>query len=239
MILEGLLKGKDAVTWFTALSGWLNNWVTGPAAIFGAPPLFKRLIITVILICGLAACAGSPEIQELRAYEAPILESPASFRAFLSGATTVSQDPNSFPRGHGTQASYHRDDGTVFLWYPGNRSVVVGEWKTEVDRNGQVVNCYKYGPSSYNPVTRERGGTWSCWRPLLNGRIMVVDGNPYGIRHGPVPAVIPDRNNYFAEHLMRFVGRNPVDLSFRWRVPYAERLERQIAQETGTPFPRP
>src|SRR4029453_11353963 len=34
----------------------------------------------------------------------------------------------SFSPGHGTQVSYMRADGTVFLWYPGNRVVVRGRW---------------------------------------------------------------------------------------------------------------
>lgn len=58
---------------------------------------------------------------------------------------------------HGTQVEYLAADGRTFLWYPGNRTILAGQWK----RQGDNV-CFAYGGNTYNPSTGHRGGGFEC-----------------------------------------------------------------------------
>ena len=62
-------------------------------------------------------------------------------------------------------------DGKAYLWYPGNQRIVVGEWKTQADPRGQSYTqlCYRYGPNTYNPVTRSRGECVATRGPCDHG----------------------------------------------------------------------
>jgi hypothetical protein len=71
------------------------------------------------------------------------------------GKTVLFYDPS-----HGNQLEYYDPNGRCYLWYPGNRGVVAGEWRVE----GEYL-CFRYGTNTYNPVTREHGGDWE--RTLL------------------------------------------------------------------------
>lgn len=87
--------------------------------------------------------------------------SPAEVRQQLVGKTV-----RYFVSGHGTQIEYYRDDGRLFLWYPGNSVVVPGEWRVRDSAWGDLRIgphvCFRYGPNSYNPVTKTYGGIWEC-----------------------------------------------------------------------------
>jgi len=59
--------------------------------------------------------------------------------------------------GHGTQVEYLSAGGEAYLWYPGNKVILPGQWKA------QGANlCFKYGPNTYNPVTHVYGDKWEC-----------------------------------------------------------------------------
>src|SRR5262245_2331452 len=100
----------------------------------------------------------------------------------------------SFSDGHGTQVAYMNSTGGVFLWYPGNGAVVPGRWKIE---EATIKNltfpalCFQYGADTYNPVTKERGGRWSCLPADVWARTTVdsADGDVFGLerRGGAVP----------------------------------------------------
>ncbi|WP_143145772.1 hypothetical protein [Devosia enhydra] len=80
----------------------------------------------------------------------------SSFPA-LAQSSLVNKTQLFFGPGHGTQVEYLAKGGTSYLWYPGNRVILRGDWKTEGNRI-----CFRYGANTYNPVTGQRGATWSC-----------------------------------------------------------------------------
>jgi len=85
---------------------------------------------------------------------------------------------------HGNQIEYYDPSGRAFLWYPGNRVIVPGEWRVD----GQDI-CFRYGMNTYNAVTGERGGTWSR-SPLRQWTSDVVDsatGDAFGLATGEIP----------------------------------------------------
>ncbi len=105
-------------------------------------------------------------------------------RALFSGITALSYDFGGFAGsgGHGTQIEYLAPDGSTYLWYPGNRNIVVGGW--DVRRSGNKTQmCFRYGPNTYNPVTEESGGKWECI-VLSNYMIFQIDrqkGDMFGL----------------------------------------------------------
>jgi len=119
---------------------------------------------------------------------------------------------------HGTQVEYHTADGRAFLWYPGNAIIVAGEWRVEEMPNapklwemppgsGNIVErtlfwpCYRYGPNTYNPVTRQHGDKWQCVG-LLTGIGEARDGDLFRLaRGGPVPFVLMKRRYTYDELL--------------------------------------
>ena len=79
------------------------------------------------------------------------LATPA-LAASLANTTIMTWDP-----GHGTQVEYYDGAGHSWLWYPGNRVVLPGQYKLQGDDI-----CFAYGGNTYNPVTGQRGGGWEC-----------------------------------------------------------------------------
>lgn len=82
----------------------------------------------------------------------------------------------SFSTQHGVQIEYLSPKGGAYLWYPGNTSVVSGEWEVVLNKI-----CYRYGPQTYNPVTRQAGGRWECqFAVALDSRdIAELTGDPF------------------------------------------------------------
>ena len=87
---------------------------------------------------------------------------PAAFAQQLGDYTHLSVSPD-----HGTQVEYLSSNGKTFLWYPGNRTILAGQWK----RDGDNV-CFAYVGNTYNPSTGHRGGGFECmsfdlyWRTI-------------------------------------------------------------------------
>lgn len=108
-----------------------------------------------------------------------------------------------YESGHGTQIEYHSDSGFAYLWYPGNRQVVRGQWKLDFDpskRGGISIRlCYRYGANTYNPVTKKQGGSWRC-RPRdlpkpTGYERELVSGDVFGLANGGMlPCILnPER----------------------------------------------
>ena len=133
------------------------------------------------IVCALPSCVPQTEGDS---GQSTVDVRGVELRSLLSDATAVHYDT-----GHGTQVEYMSADGLAYLWYPGNRSIVPGEWHVRIgprplgpgpeSRNAigpyavfeqdptQPVEstlyiCFRYGPDTYNPVTRMRGGNWEC-----------------------------------------------------------------------------
>jgi len=82
----------------------------------------------------------------------------AAASSVLAGAKTYSgRTIIYYDQSHGTQVEYYSPKGRAYLWYPGNRRAVPGLWQVQ----GENI-CFQYGPNTYNPVTRTRGGKWEC-----------------------------------------------------------------------------
>lgn len=156
-----------------------------------------------------AGCAG-PEVKIGAADQAAVIDATT---ARLANKTSVSNS-----RQHGPQASYASPDGRVFLWYPGNDTILEGEWKiraspdflrtrnpdgtsniTRRDRlqRGKTYGpaaeiCYRYGENTFNPATKKKGGVWECVLASLHlsKPKKFADGDTLALaRGGPVPYV--------------------------------------------------
>lgn len=95
-----------------------------------------------------------------------------------------------FDRAHGFQLEYFGADGLSWLWYPGNQTVVPGQWRTD---GGSI--CFKYPTASFNPVTQVEGGAWECalldhTRPRV---VALRDGDPYGLERAEAAPYPLDR----------------------------------------------
>lgn len=123
-------------------------------------------------------------------------------RSYYGGHTFLSYDP-----GHGAQIEYLDPNGASFLWYPGNRSVLVGAWKLDGFYGGRPGICFRYGANTYNPVTQARGGDWDCvvgsFHTLFVEERLV--GDPFNLASGKLPYVL-GKNDHPAAVAARKAG---------------------------------
>lgn len=136
-----------------------------PRALFAARPVLTQADYTTRNTLPKAASGGA---ALPRAYA-----DPEVIASFFADRTIVSHSPQ-----HGTQVEYIAPNGTTFLWYPGNDTILRGTfnvlWENasaEIDDpqegryRGQInLNyvCFRYAANSYNPVTGHRGGGFEC-----------------------------------------------------------------------------
>ena len=110
----------------------------------------RAVSVGIVLLAGMAQSAG----QSLSTIE----DARAAF-----GCKTHMTYSAPGPKGHGTQIEYLDPDGTAHLWYPGNRVILPGQWRVAMSKDRQTIGiCFRYPTPSYNPVTGESGGQWSC-----------------------------------------------------------------------------
>ncbi|MEO0913327.1 MAG: hypothetical protein AAFY59_10110 [Pseudomonadota bacterium] len=152
--------------------------------------------LTAFLLLALAACGGEAERAAADRSTALARFSEDAFterglRARYAGATR-----RSFSDAHGTQVAYLSAGGRSYLWYPGNRRVVAGEWEVRAGARRFAFICFRYDPGTFNPVTRRPGGAWACQRAddfLLLER-EVQRGDLFALSSGRVPFVMPKRD---------------------------------------------
>ncbi len=145
----------------------------------------------VVVIAPLAFILAVP-IAEAMAQGMTLGEANAKF---------INQTRISFSPGHGTQVSYMRPDGSVFLWYPGNQVVLRGRWLIEGRANSAYL-CFQYGPNTNNPVTKQPGGGWSCRQADVFARTTVdrVHGDVFGLANRTaVPFMLTPERTIIAE----------------------------------------
>jgi len=118
-------------------------------------------------------------------------------RRRYSDATLVTRD-----NAHGWQAEYTSADGQAYLWYPGNRTVVQGTWRTRV-REQPIRNvglartveiCFAYAGAS-NPVTGSGPDQEECSQAglMLTGGMIKVErrpGDAFQLADGTIPYVL-------------------------------------------------
>lgn len=92
-----------------------------------------------------------------------------------------------FDKVHGAQIEYTSADGVAYLWYPGNKIILRGQWYIRDDDVGFTNGdqrfeatagriCYYYGPGTYNPATN-RGDKPECQNAGIH-EARVVDSRP-------------------------------------------------------------
>ncbi|UWQ80167.1 hypothetical protein K3725_03915 [Leisingera sp. S132] len=120
-----------------------------------------------------------------------------------AGATTLDYSVQ-----HGTQVEHMASDGRAYLWYPGNQRVVTGEWRTETDARGSGRICFRYGRSTFNPVTGQRGGSWNCVRAadFIWAEEEYTTGDPFGLSSGAIPFVMPREKKLTFKALTKPLG---------------------------------
>jgi hypothetical protein len=123
----------------------------------------------------------------------------------LSGRTAIF-----FHRSHGIQVEYFDPNGSAHLWYPGNSRGVESQWKVDPPRSerGATMMCFRYPESSYNLVTKRRGGDWEC-RPnvvFASSMVGLVAGDPFNLVSGKVPAVLPKGKKLSIRQLKGIAG---------------------------------
>ncbi len=154
------------------------------------------------LILLLTGCAGGGNGAALARIQADLgrydrsVFSQDGLGARYSGATSLD-----FTRQHGTQVEFMSSDGRAYLWYRGNADVVTGEWEVRAEPGQRMGGriCFRYGPATLNPVTRQRGGEWSCARAadFIAGEEEYTRGDPFGLAVGGIPFVMQPGKHSF------------------------------------------
>lgn len=161
-----------------------------------------------------------------------LLGAPAGLAANLSNVTNLSRSP-----GHGTQVEYMAEGGSSYLWYPGNINILKGQWKVEDGNIG-----FNYGPRSYNPVTKQRGG-WEC-QPVRTYQSDIAEhvaGDPLGLaRGGTVPFDLSGHAISLNQIIASVVNPGPPpiggDFSCEGVIKNAERSKKDMAIAAGIYF---
>lgn len=158
------------------------------------------VIGAVVFFALLSACSKAPPPSTLRHLPASIYQAD-SLKARYAGATSVS-----YSEAHGTQVEYTAKDGRAYLWYPGNKSILRGSWRIQTTPEGFGRMCFKYGRNTFNPVTNQGGGVWSC---TLASSFLSVEreyrpGDPLGLaQQAAVPFVLPSQGYVGFDRLLR------------------------------------
>jgi len=125
-----------------------------------------RLTAFAVLLGGCAHVASPPATD-------PATSGAYGGRTFLS-----------FTPAHGYQITYIGEQGTSWLWYPGNAISL----PAEVNILATSV-CFTYGGETWNPVTAQKGGKLACMpRTFFDyANVAEMDGDVFGLASGAVP----------------------------------------------------
>lgn len=158
----------------------------------------------------LASCGAQPLLEESQPKaeqkRAPLpnpSSNAASLRAQYADVTRLECTSQ-----HGTQIEYLSPNGNTYLWYPGNRRVVVGEWKTQNATGGGAELCYRYGANSYNPATGSRGEEFHCINAQLSNFLENerMHGDAFQLATGEIPFVLKPKRKYSLGQVGRKAG---------------------------------
>lgn len=143
----------------------------------------SRIFLSALL--ALSACAPTEASIPVSSPgdETKSLSPENNFAAQYGGKTVLYYEDS-----HGNQIEYYDTRGASYLWYPGNRRVVAGEWRAE----GASV-CFRPGENTYNPVTREHGRSWHCssFSDLTGDIVDSVTGDLFNLVSGEIPYNLP------------------------------------------------
>ncbi len=164
--------------------------------------IFIEQFCRVVIFVGFALGMSSAHILSASAQapkginEAFLIENSArvsKVKSYYAGNTVMS-----YNKPYGTQVEYFFPNGKTFLWYPGNRDVVRGEWKVNKGKDGFPQTCFRYQANSVNPYTKVPGGKWQCAQSIY---IMFTDkqrikGDALGLSKG-LPFKLSKRKTSF------------------------------------------
>jgi hypothetical protein len=156
--------------------------------------IIRNIIASLLLLLAFTGAAAAQNKPYKIGYD--------ETKGLFAGVTFVHYD-----RGHGTQVEYMAKNGKTYLLYPGNKVIVRGTWKLDRTDKKDVFNlCFKYPSSSYNPETKQMGGSWEC-QPAGFSLIDVVDsaeGDVLGLaKSEAVPFVLQKRKARLSELLRK------------------------------------
>ena len=171
-----------------------------------------RLSAALALIANLTACLPEYPADHAKREVFRAEDESAAARALLGGTTVVTD--KFF---YGTQIEYHSPDGGAFLWFPGNRSVVAGEWDV---RGNRPDLCYRY-LNGRDALTGLSGSNWGCEpvRLALSSGQAFLAGDVFGLVDGRLPFVMSKRQKL--PDIARIAGLDPATLPYRY--PNADR----------------
>ncbi len=157
----------------------------------------------------LAGCAGGLQSKALGPPVYEIYRMPAEeVRPLLAGKTVMTfidvyRECRTFPVGQyystscteipgpGTQVEFLADDGRSYLWYPGNRGVVRGQWMLHRWYEKYGI-CFRYGAAMLKPKTKDPRESFDC--TLLSDYAATVaelaEGDPFELDSGHLPFVL-------------------------------------------------
>ncbi len=128
---------------------------------------FILFILASLGIVLALVCYGSVRSRRRRALDAA-WEARHPRAAFESCGKTL----HFYDDSHGNQVEYLDPAGRCYLWYPGNRVVLVGQWRCDESRV-----FFRYGYNTYNRVTGVIGGRWEpC--PIALWSASIVEAVP-------------------------------------------------------------
>lgn len=158
--------------------------------------------VLVLAGCGVQSKALGPPVYEI--YRMPEEE----VRPLLAGKTMMTfidvyRDCHTIPVGQyfssycnerpgpGTQVEFLAEDGWSYLWYPGNRSVVRGQWTLHHWYDKYAI-CFRYSAATRKPMTRDPRDSFDC--TLLSDYAPTVaekrEGDPFNLASGRLPFVL-------------------------------------------------
>ena len=93
--------------------------------------------------------------------------------------------------GPGTQVELLAEDGWSYLWYPGNRVIVRGQWTLHHWYREYAI-CFRYGAAVLKPKTKDPWDSFDC--TLLTEYAPTVaetrQGDPFDLASGRLPFVL-------------------------------------------------
>ena len=146
----------------------------------------------------------------------------STIRRSMSNTTIQTYDS-----GRGTRIGYYAADGRSFLWHPGYKAVLRGEWKvqpgsitintevktargTEVRQSAMSDICFRHATDGSKPVGKQRLGSWEC-EPLVTlllkkRQVGCRKGDIFGLSKRRAPPFVLRRDKTTIEKLLAQCG---------------------------------
>lgn len=169
---------------------------------------FLAILFGALLV--LSSCTNSGSSNNMSPAErAAESRAIVEAHAFVSGATNIDRTSTIL------QIEYHRPDGRAFLWFPGNRSILTGQWDIRRSPFGPgPYRCYRYDTSTNRkPFGSPDDGATCIFIDPQKERYWFV-GDPYKLSTRGLPFVMRRGPDAYSE-VIRRTGVDPANLRRR------------------------